>query len=356
MRARSLEIVSIGAAVAAIAVLLAPSCHGPHVELRAAAGAIVVDGHGGVAVPATVTGSIGRVAVELDGRSTSDEVTIDPALPKDCGDGCAITVRWDGDEARVGRHDLAVVAYDAGGRRADAHVELDVRDHVTAELARPASLDLRGLHAATIVVRARYRGAVRGALVIDSGAAIPASADDCRDGCELAFPIDLSALAAGPHQLAWTVTDDGGAVAHGGERLLAGDVPWISAIRVTGETDGPGTRLEVEVHLIDASSGEDLGCSGAKQGLEQVDYDDRDYEVRAWFVKRDGETLGMDDLAGHRVIARVIEDDAQPCPGPIAGDDDDMGSSAPVDPTALPSLRGGFGEIVSLRMQIGRPR
>jgi hypothetical protein len=138
--------------------------------------------------------------------------------------------------------------------------------------------------------------------------------------------------------------------------LLAGDVPWVSAIRVTGEKDGPGTRLEVEVHLIDASSGEDLGCSGASQGMEQVDYDDRDYEVQAWFVKRDGTTLGIDDLAGRRVIVRVIEDDSQPCPGPIAPDDDDMGSSAPVDAAALPAVRGGFGEVVSLRLAVGRPR
>jgi hypothetical protein len=351
---RRLELAAIAAAIGVIAVLLAPSCRGPLVTVRAST--LIVDHHGDVALTATVHGSIGRVAVELDGASARTPPTIEPPLPADCGGGCAITIHWDGDEARAGAHDLAVIAYDDEGHRGAAHVALDVRDRVTAAIARPVSLDLRGRAAATIVVHALYRGAVRGAVAIDGGAAIDARADDCRDGCDLAFPIDLAPMRAGPHAVAWTVTDGGGAIARGADTLVAGDVPWVSAIRVTGETDGPGTRLEVEVHLEDADSGADLGCSGQGQGMESVDYDDTDYTVRAWFVKPDGAPLGMDDLAGHRVRVRVIEDDSQPCPGPITRDDDDMGRSAPVAPAALPSVRGGFGEVVAITLAIGRPR
>ena len=351
---RRLELAAIAAAIGVIAVLVTPSCRGPSVELRTRA--LVVDHHGDVALPAIVTGSIGRVAVELDGASARTPPSFEPPLPADCGDGCAITIHWDGDEARAGAHDLAVIAYDDAGHRGAAHVALDVRDRVTAAIARPVSLDLRGRRAETIVVHARYRGAVTGALTIDGGAAIAARADDCRDGCDLPFAVDLAPLAGGAHAIAWTVTDGGGAVARGADTMIAGDVPWVSAIRVTGETDGPGTRLEVEVHLEDADSGADLGCSGAGQGMEGVDYDDTDYAVHAWFVKPDGAPLGMDDLAGHRVRVRVIEDDAQPCPGPITRDDDDMGRSAPVAAAALPSVRGGFGEVVAITMAIGRPR
>jgi hypothetical protein len=351
---RRLELAAIAAAIGVIAVLVAPSCRGPSVTM--AASALVVDRHGDVALSAVVKGSIGRIAVELDGASARTPPTFEPPLPADCGDGCTITVHWDGDEAGAGAHDLAVIAYDDAGHHGAAHVALDVRDRVTAAIARPVSLDLRGRAAATIVVHARYRGAVRGALTVDGGAAIAARADDCRDGCDLSFPIELAALRGGPHALAWTVTDGGGAIARGADTLVAGDMPWVSAIRVTGETDGPGTRLEVEVHLEDADSGADLGCSGQDQGMGPVDYDDTDYAVRAWFVKPDGAPLGLDDLAGRRVRVHVIEDDSQPCPGPITRDDDDMGRSAPVAPGALPSVRGGFGEVVAITLAIGRPR
>lgn len=134
-----------------------------------------------------------------------------------------------------------------------------------------------------------------------------------------------------------------------------GDVMWASAIRVTGETDGLGSALEVELHLEDATTGVDLGCTGQDQGMESVDDDDVDYAIDAHFVKPDGSMLAMDDLAGRSVRVHAIEDDDDPCPGNIGSFDDDLGTSAAVPAASLASVKAPFGEVVTLTMNVGRP-
>ena len=350
---RRLELAAIAIALGVIAAIVMPTCRAPRVHVTAPRS---IDSPGEIVLDATVRGDVGRLELELDGEPVRARPAIDRALPLHCDDDCAITLRWDSDEARVGRHDLAVIAYDDGDRRGTAHVAIDVADRVHAELARPGSMDLRGVRTATVVLHARYRGGVTGTVAIDQRAPIETKAPDCRDGCELSFAVDVSTLT-GPHALAWTVTDDAGKTSvRGGARVLTGDVPYVAGIRVTGEKDGPGTRLEIEAHLEDADTGAWLGCAGAAQGMEPVDFDDRDYTVRAWFVARDGTPIGMDDLAGKKIKVHVIEDDSQPCPGPIARDDDDLGTSRAAPAEALSELKGGFGEVVELSMQIGRPR
>jgi len=348
---RRLELAAIAIALGVIVAIVMPTCRAPRVAVSAPH---VIDHPGEIEIDATLEGSVGRLELELDGEAVKTPPVIDRALPLDCDTACAITLRWNSDEAKVGRHDLSLVAFDDGDRRGAAHASIDVQDRVEAALARPGDLDLRGAKQTTVVLHARYRGAVRGEIALDGAAPIRASDDDCRDGCELSFPIDL-ASREGPHALAWSVTGDE-TTARGGARLLTGDAPYVSGIRVTGETDGPGTRLEIEAHLEDADTGAWIGCAGAAQGMEPVDFDDRGYTVRAYFVGKDGAVIGMDDLRGRRVRIHVIEDDSRPCPGPIALDDDDMGTSRAVAADQLRTIKGGFGEVVELQLQVGRPR
>src|SRR5450432_606356 len=110
---RRFDVAAIGAAVVTIALIAWPTCHGPDVAIHAPARGVVIDQRGDVALAVVVHGTVGRLAIELDGVVAREPAELDPPLPigGDCDDGCATTVRWSGDDARAGAHDLAVVAY-----------------------------------------------------------------------------------------------------------------------------------------------------------------------------------------------------------------------------------------------------
>ena len=354
MRPRVLAVLA-----AAVMPLAVAACDvGPRVEITSPVDGTVIDHHGDVPIDVVITGDhVARVGVELDGDAALDQGYADPALPADgdCRNGCSTTVHWNGDEALVGDHLVTIAAWDDHDARGDAPLALTFTDAVTVAFSSPQSSDLRGVASVMVVANARYRGAVDARLTVDGGAPIDGGGPDCRFGCTVKMAWDTSTLAAGDHELEVAATDGGGQQASATLPVTIDDIPWATAIRVTGETDGLGSRLEVELHLEDADTGVDLGCSGEGQGMEGVDYDDTDYDLFATFVRPDGTALGMSDLAGRNVRVHAIEDDSFPCPGPIEPDDDDMGSSAPLPAADLATVQSSFGEVVNLTMQVGRP-
>jgi Bacterial Ig domain len=331
---------------------------GPTVEITAPVDGTVIDHHGDVPIDVVITGDhLARVEVELDGDAAQDRGYVDPPLPTDgdCRGGCSTTVHWNGDEALVGDHVVTVAAWDDHDVRGDAPLALTFTDQVAVAFTSPQTSNLQGVAAVTVSARAIYRGAVDARLTIDDGTPVTGGGDDCRYGCQVELAWDTSGTPAGDHELEATATDAGGHQATATLPVTLDDIPWATAIRVTGESDGLSGRLEVELHLEDADTGVDLGCSGADQGMESVDFDDTDYTVFATFVRLDGTPLGMADLAGRNIRVHAIEDDSYPCPGPIYIDDDDMGTSPPLAAADLASVAPAFGEVTNLAMQVGRP-
>lgn len=342
-----------------VLLVLLAACEGPHVVIHAPADAAVIDHHGDVPIDVTITGDhVVRIDLAIDGAPTMFPPSLDPPLPKngDCSDGCDGTLHWVSDEANLGSHALAIAAYDDGGKTGGAApLSLVFQDHLAAAFATPTAADQRGAASITVEASAQYRGDVTWSLTIDGGAPLTAS-KDCRFGCGIDAVWDTSTLAAGTHPIAFHASDAAGETVDGAMDVRIGDIVWSSAIRVHGVTDNLGDNLEVELHLEDATTGVDLGCTGQDQGMEPVDDDDIDYTIDAHFVALGtGALLGMDDLAGHTVRVHATEDDDDPCPGNIGTFDDDMGTSAAVAPASLPSITGGFGNVTSLTLQVGRP-
>ena len=94
-------------------------------------------------------------------------------------------------------------------------------------------------------------------------------------------------------------------------------VPIVSGIEVH-EHDTLGSRLEIEVHLYDADSGQLLGCSGDDNGLANVNEPDVRYRTHAEFVRpyHEHETLRLRHIEDRALFVRVYEDDQSRCPSP----------------------------------------
>jgi hypothetical protein len=125
---------------------------------------------------------------------------------------------------------------------------------------------------------------------------------------------------------------------------------YVSEIMVTGDYDL--TRLEVEVHIVDANTGRLLGCAGDHQGLRHVNYPDVMYEVYAEFHTPNGNTLYYSDLKYRDIEIWVIEDDLDPCPAPFLPNVDDViGISGVIDGRELRrQIRLSFDDVVHLRI------
>lgn len=117
----------------------------------------------------------------------------------------------------------------------------------------------------------------------------------------------------------------------------------LRAIQVDNETDS-GNVLEVEVHVLDATTGAFLGCSGNLQGLVNVDQSNLRYNVDAHFVKPGGlvgypaprsEWLTRKDVEGKTLKLVVIEDDLSACPTPADPEDDVLGTSVSLAAASL---------------------
>ncbi len=88
-------------------------------------------------------------------------------------------------------------------------------------------------------------------------------------------------------------------------------------------------NLEIEVHMYEAETGKFIACSGAIQGLFNVDDTNRFYSVDAPFTKPDYGFLTIADITEKMIYLLVIEnDDLEECPTPFqSGFDDVVGRS-----------------------------
>jgi hypothetical protein len=109
---RRFDVLAIAAAAVAIVVIALPTCRGPEVEIHGPAREVEIDAHGELAVAVIVRGTVGRLAIEVDGVDAAAPAVLDPPLPRGgaCDDGCATTVRWREDDLHIGRHELAIVS------------------------------------------------------------------------------------------------------------------------------------------------------------------------------------------------------------------------------------------------------
>jgi hypothetical protein len=225
-------------------------------------------------------------------------------------------------------------------------------------LQRPTEPDQLGVGTLTVEATIVDRSQVVPTLSVDGVVRHEGTlSGDCRYGCTLTWPWDTAGLEGG-HDLAIIATDPFGRTASVAQSVELGDIPYASAIEITGETDNIGFgSLEVEIHLFDADTGAFLGCSGEHSGMESVDESNQRYPVLAWFQDTSGVHVPMSSLAGRNVRVDVIEDDAYPCPQTAdLGADDPVGSSPATPAESFATLQPmSFQNVVYLELSAGRP-
>ncbi|MCA9673771.1 MAG: hypothetical protein H6708_15885 [Kofleriaceae bacterium] len=126
---------------------------------------------------------------------------------------------------------------------------------------------------------------------------------------------------------------------------------WVTGLEVTNEIDFGA--LDVEIHMFDVDTGEFLGCSGASEGLRDVDASDVRYDLDGWFRTPAGDRIDPDALFGIDVELQVIEDDADPCPAPPGPSDDVIGISGPLPGEGLGDITPvSFDNVVYLELGV----
>ena len=326
----------------------------PTLDVLTPADGATIGDHGLLFFTVHATGSnLQNFTVHVDGGPAAPgSIVVSQPAPVPCLAGCDLQIGWDATVVSEGVHLITLEVADDVGRLASDGVTLDFEDVPVVSFTAP-STDLRGVGQATVRVHVLDRGNVAVALATPA-MTFTASAADCRTGCDFSWVWNTAALPAGPTAYQVTATDGHGRSATASRTSLLGDLPIVTGIQVSGETDGIGF-LEVEVHLVDAQSGVVLGCSGQSQDMEGVDAAGVLYHPMAYFVTPSGARFEPANLAGHDVVARVIEDDSQSCPGPITPDDDEIGRSPAVPGLSLSSLPTSFGRVSNFTMVIGRP-
>lgn len=345
--------------LAALVPLAVVACNQPPVvEIVAPAPDLLVTDHGSIVVQVLATDeNLARLELLLDGQPA--DAFFDPAtLPEDgeCDDGCDLNLAWNAREAREGTHTITVIATDELDETDAADQVITFEDVPSATLT-PNVVDQLGVGTLDVTVAVLDRGELTTELRID-GVVQPATLDgDCRYGCQIALPWDTTGLE-GEHTIDFVVTDAGDRSATATQTFALGDIPYATAIEITGEQDNIGFGdLEVEIHLADADTGAFLGCSGQDHGMEHVDESNERYTVLAHFVDLTGARLTAAALAGRNLEISVMEDDNYPCPGQLdLIADDHVGTSAPVAAADLAGLAPMmFGNVLDLEMSSGRP-
>ena len=344
-------------ALAALALGLAACDAPPVVEIRSPADGTLIDHHDTVAIEVLVTEEeLFSLGLELDGVPTP--TTLDPPLPEDgdCSAGCLTTLRWPAVEPTEGAHVVTVVALD-DHTRGEADLALTFEDTPAAIMAMPNTPDQVGVATLGVTVNVVDRSPITAEVRLDGAPVTGADViGDCRYGCSVTWPWDTTALD-GEHLLDVTVTDPHGRTTTVSQNVFLGDIPYATAIEVSGETDGPfDSRLEVEIHLTDAAGGH-IGCAGENTGLEGVDDNLIRYDVLATFVDMSSNRITFADLAGRDLEIHVMEDDTLPCPYAIdLGTDDIIGVSTAIPAEDLATLPPqSFGNVIHLELTSGRP-
>jgi uncharacterized protein (TIGR03382 family) len=152
-------------------------------------------------------------------------------------------------------------------------------------------------------------------LLLD-GVKLGEATTDCdHEECTATAQVPTSGIDAGDHVLAAVLEDSSGNETKQTHDVWIDDVLVVTEMEVHGITDSSGT-LEMEVYAFDDDTGELVGCTGGRHGLNVVDVSDVDYaNLTSMFIDPQGYALISKDFADRRVRLEVWEDDDDPvCP------------------------------------------
>jgi hypothetical protein len=329
----------------------------PTIEILTPANDTLITHHNDVIFTIAVGGNpITAITLAVDGTGSSADARVS-GVPADgnCNAGCNVTVAWNADRMREGTHVIKLDALGAGSDIATDLINMRFEDVPEVVFVRPATDERRGAFRVDIEVRIIDRGPtpITASLSIDGAVAQNLAQTDCLTGCTITRLWDTQTLAPRNYPLRVVATDGAGRSTTHQLDVAIGDINYVSAIGVTGESDFGS--LEVEVHLRDAITNTWLGCSGSNSGLENVDSNNVTYTVLGWFMDAQRRAVGVEALAGRTLRLEVSEDDSNECPGTNGGGDDPIGSSPPTPGAQLDNLNTAFGNVLTLSTRRGRP-
>jgi hypothetical protein len=329
----------------------------PTIDLTAPANNTLITHHDAVVMTAFVTGNpLAGIDLTVDGVGASADLTV-TGLPQngDCFAGCTVTLSWNADKMFEGNHAVTLTAVGTSGETASDGLTFRFEDAPEVVFVRPQTNERRGASSVAIEVRVIDRGPapINTSLAIDGVTVQSPSFPDCRFGCTLTRTWDTATLPAGNHPLRAVATDAAGRSTTTQLDVAIGDIPYVSQISVTGESDFGS--LEVEVHIRDAATNAWLGCTGMGQGMQNVDDNNTTYNVVGWFSDAQSRTVGIEQLAGRTLRLEVSEDDDNQCPGTNGGGDDPIGTSPSIAAASLANLNTAFGNVLALSTRHGRP-
>jgi hypothetical protein len=329
----------------------------PTIEILTPVNNTLITHHDDVIFTAAVGGNpVTAITLTVDGIGSSADTTVS-GVPADgnCIAGCDVTVVWNADRMREGTHVIKLGALGAGSDIATDIINMRFEDFPEVVFVRPATDERRGAFRVDVEVRIIDRGPtpITGSLSIDGAVVQNLTQTDCLTGCTISRLWDTATLAPRTYPLRAVATDGAGRSTTRQLDVAIGDINYVSAISVTGESDFGS--LEVEVHLRDAITNTWLGCSGGSSGLASVDSNNVTYTVVGWFMDSQRRAIGVEALAGRTLRLEVSEDDSNECPGTNGSGDDPIGSSPPTPVAQLDNLDTAFGNVLALSTRRGRP-
>ena len=295
-----------------------------------------------------------EVALFVDGVRESAAI---PLPDGDCDDGCRVSFTWSTHELAEGEHTVALSVEDEHGNVGSAERTVHLEDFPHVVVTSPVNRNESLGHASVDVqVEVTDRSPVSVEFSID-GTPIEAgpsmSGAGCAERCSFTQEVDTLPFADGEHQLEVVATDSFGRSHTFATPLSFADIPYVSQIEVVDEFDF--NLLDIEVHIYDADTGQSLGCSGRDSGMAGVDFNDISYQVVGFFQSNATLTpLRASAISGRQVYLEVIEDDVNPCPDGVDGEDDLVGRTSALDGDSLPRTMQ-FGDVPFLQLDVGRP-
>jgi hypothetical protein len=145
----------------------------------------------------------------------------------------------------------------------------------------------------------------------------------CEMRCSMRFEWVTLDFDDGVHTLSASAVDMAGNVGQVSRNVELATGLGVDFIHITNHPDDGAfdAELEVEVHLRDADDDELVACTGGREGMAKVDFDDVAYDdVSSFFILPDESPLLPEDVQDRMLVAVVVEDDEIPCPAPENSD------------------------------------
>lgn len=273
---------------------------------------------------------------------------------------CTFALTWDAIQADEGPNIATVLVYGDSPTDPVGYADLSLAFDDTPEITTTipsANEDLTGVGMLDVTLGVKDRGATTVKLEIDGVLIGTEQRPSCKTGCSLRWPWDTRALAAGMHDLKFTVSDAKGHVVEQTHTVKLDDIITITAMQVTGITDESGT-LEIELYVFDNVTNQLLGCVGSAGGLGPVDAPDVRYNLDATLMDVNGGALGSLTLGANAVRFEVWEDDDAPvCPTSLNPSGNDLVGVSPAKTAAQwkATTMSAFANVAELRTVFERP-